>query len=184
MRRAQPADWTMVREVRLAALADAPEAFASTLARELVYPESLWRERIGTWPWFVAFRAAEPVGLVASIPEPSGEAEPATPAAERRLAGEPRATARPRLGWHLVSLWVNPEVRGAGVADLLVGAAVGQARAEAAARVTLWVAVGNARARAFYLRMGFAPTGRQQVYRRAGAADLDEVEYCRDLPGS
>jgi hypothetical protein len=50
--------------------------------------------------------------------------------------------------------------------------------------VTLWVAAGNARARGFYERMGFRPTGIQQIYQRVGAADLDEEELALDLAGA
>ncbi len=68
------------------------------------------------------------------------------------------------------------------MADLLVGAVMDYAAAAVGApRVTLWVATGNARARAFYRRMGFTPTGRQQVYPRDGAAPLDEEELARPV---
>jgi ribosomal protein S18 acetylase RimI-like enzyme len=50
--------------------------------------------------------------------------------------------------------------------------------------VTLWVAPGNARARGFYERMGFRPTGNQSIYRRADATALDEEELALDLPGA
>jgi ribosomal protein S18 acetylase RimI-like enzyme len=170
VRRARPDEWATVRDVRLAALADAPDAFASTLSRELGRTEPQWRSRIGTWPWFLAWRAGTPAGLVAAVPD-----QPASgpPAADR--------PARYRQGWHLVSMWVSPQVRGTGVAELLVGAVVDHAGAAGASRITLWVALGNARARAFYLRMGFAPTGRLQSYPRDGADALDEEELARPV---
>ena len=68
-----------------------------------------------------------------------------------------------------------------GVADLLIGAVMDHAELVGAPRVTLWVALGNARARAFYQRMGFTPTGRRQVYPRDGATALDEEELTRPV---
>jgi ribosomal protein S18 acetylase RimI-like enzyme len=145
----------MVRDVRLAALADAPDAFASTLAAERGQPEAEWRARIVALPWFLGFQDGEPAGLVAALPP----------------------DAVPDQVWHLVSMWVRPDARGGGLADLLVGAVTEHARRAGADRVTLWVAVGNDRARAFYRRVGFTPTGRRQLYPRSGAADLDEEEF-------
>jgi ribosomal protein S18 acetylase RimI-like enzyme len=90
----------------------------------------------------------------------------------------------PPPDWHLVSMWVRPGARGAGVADRLVGAVMAHASAAGAARVTLWVTVGNDRARAFYQRMGFVPTGRRQMYPRAGTTDLDEEELACSVDGA
>ena len=161
MHRAHPGDWATVRDVRLAALADAPDAFASTLAGEAGQPEAQWRARIADLPWFLGFRDGQPAGLIAALP--------------------PRYGPGQDPNWHLVSMWVSPDARGAGLADLLVGAVTEHARQAGADRVTLWVTVGNGRARAFYRRMGFAPTGRRQMYPRRDAADLDEEEFVRVL---
>ena len=161
MRRARPDDWATVRDLRLAALADAPDAFAATLAQEAGQPEAEWRARIGARPWFLGFRDGQPAGLIAARP--------------------PRPGAGQGQAWHLVSMWVSPDARGGGLADRLVGAVTGHASQAGAVQVTLWVAVGNERARAFYRRMGFTPTGRRQVYPRPGAAGLDEEEFACPL---
>jgi GNAT superfamily N-acetyltransferase len=127
VRRAHPDEWATVRDVRLAALADAPDAFASTLSCELARTEPQWRSRIGTWPWFLAWRSGTPAGLVAAVPDQPASGPPA--------ADPP---ARDPRGWHLVSMWVSPQVRGTGVAELLVSAIVDHAYAVGAPRITLW----------------------------------------------
>jgi len=165
IRQAQPGEWAVIRDLRLAALADAPDAFASTLSRETGQAEARWRARIAARPWFLAWHAGQPAGLVAMFPEHTEPAEQTTP------------------DWHLVSMWVRPQARGTGVAGRLVAAVLARARAAGAAQVTLWVALSNDRARAFYQRMGFVPTGRRQVYPRAGTTDLDEEEFACPLDG-
>ncbi len=178
VRRAHPDEWATVRDVRLAALADTPDAFASTLSREQARTEPQWRSRIRAWPWFLAWHAGTPAGLVAAVPDQPASGPPAAGPRTGPATGPATQGAR---GWHLVSMWVSPQARGTGVAELLVGAVVDHAGAVGAPRVTLWVVVGNARARAFYRRMGFTPTGRRQAYPRDGADPLDEEELARPV---
>src|ERR1700722_16953968 len=118
VRRAHPDEWATVRDVRLAALADAPGAFAGTLSRELDRTEPEWRSRIGAWPWFLAWRAGTAAGVVATGSDPPASA----PVPGDRPARDP-------YGWQLVSMWVSPQMRGPGVAELLVGAVVDHASA-------------------------------------------------------
>lgn len=162
VRLVQPDEWAVVRDVRLAALADAPDAFASTLGREAGLAEAEWRAWIAAWAWFLAWHEVRPAGLVAMFPEQAGQTAPPP-------------------DWHLVSMWVRPEARGVGIADRLVAAVLAHAKAAGAAQVTLWVAIGNDRARGLYQRVGFVPTGRRQMYPRAGTTDLDEEEFARTL---
>ena len=156
VRRVRPGEWALLRAVRLAALADAPAAFGSTTAREVAFGEAEWRRRATSAPNFIAWREDEPVGLVTVI--------------GRGSDGE----TGPPAEWELVSMWVSPDARGSGAADLLVSAVTEVVRAESADRLVLWVADGNARARAFYLRAGFRPTGVRQTYQRLDGSALEE----------
>ena len=104
VRRLTAADWRQLRAARLAALAEAPYAFASTLAREQQFPEETWRERAGSGRTVAAWEGTAIVGLATGFPEQTG------------------------TGWHLVGMWVAPDCRGQGIADRLVGAVCAMAR--------------------------------------------------------
>jgi GNAT superfamily N-acetyltransferase len=56
-------------------------------------------------------------------------------------------------------MWAEPEARGSGVATALVESAIDWARSRGFERIVLDVGDHNARAIAFYGRMGFEPTG-------------------------
>ena len=138
LRRLAPADWAAFREIRLAALRDAPEAFGSTAAEAQMLGEQEWRRRLVQRTVFMAEAANQRVGLVAGI----GRARP----------GEAE----------LVSMWVAPAWRGRGVGDRLVEAVLAWAAGEGFTSVRLWVANGNTRAERLYARHGFDATGRSQ----------------------
>jgi ribosomal protein S18 acetylase RimI-like enzyme len=168
IRRLAPADWQELRDARLTALEEAPDAFASTLEAEVGQGEEQWRERFAA---SVFFGAAQPghetrlVGLVGGFAEPAGHATPDD--------GEGGA-------WHLISMWVAPQARGNGIADELVTAICDVAREAGARQIALWVTDGNDRARAFYTRAGFRGTGQRQIIRH-GEPDLWEERMIRDL---
>ena len=138
-----PDEWRAWRDVRLAALADAPGAFASSLAREQAYGEADWR----TWLHperglkAVASAGTTGVGLVGAwIP------------GDRHGAVE------------LYSMWVDPAWRGRGVGDLLVTEVLGWARGNHHKRVDLWVVEGNRAAERLYERHGFRATDEYQAH--------------------
>lgn len=140
VRRVSPDDWVIYREVRLRALADSPEAFASTIERELAFPEEIWRGRLESAQSFLAWLADQPAGTVTVLScDPSND------------YGFPGAD-------HVVAMWVDPQARGHGVADRLVEAVLAQARDRGAPAVVLWVFEANERAGAFYRRVGFRAT--------------------------
>lgn len=129
-------DGPRLREVRLRALRDAPEAFGSTLEETIARPPEVWDTQVKSMPTWVAVEEADDVGMVRCAAD----------------ANRPDALL-------LLSLWVAPRVRGRGVGDALVEAVVAHARDAGARRVGLDVAEGNAHAIALYRRCGFAPTG-------------------------
>lgn len=74
---------------------------------------------------------------------------------------------------HLARLYVRPEWWGHGIGGLLYEAAIGDLRRREFAAATLWVLEGNARARSWYERLGWALTHkRKPVYPPAGIVDV------------
>jgi GNAT superfamily N-acetyltransferase len=140
VRQVTPDDWASYRPVRLAALADAPEAFSSTLEREQAFAEEAWRTRLAAAASFLAWRDDRPVGTLTVLDYDPSHGHEFTGAS------------------HLVAMWVDPQERGLGVADELVTAALGHAAEAGAPALVLWVFEANDRACAFYRRMGFRPT--------------------------
>ena len=142
VRQARAADWQALRELRLRALADAPDAFASTLEEEAALPEEVWRQWAQGGPASVDFVASEggaDIGMAAIF----------------AVADAPGRV-------HLVGMWVDPRHRRRGVARALVGEAVRWAQERQASEVILWVADHNSPARTLYERIGFRPTGERQ----------------------
>ena len=134
VRRIRPGEGPLLKRVRLAALLDTPTAFAKTHAEESTYTDDEWENRAAAWAagdggaTFFAEAGGSVVGLV--------------------------GTHRPGPA-ELVSMWVEPESRGSGVAEALVDAVVEWAGADT---LELWVTHGNDRAIAFYRRCGFVET--------------------------
>jgi ribosomal protein S18 acetylase RimI-like enzyme len=133
--RLTPDDWRVEREVRLAALAEAPYAFGSTLAETSRYDERQWRERLARQVRLVALAGDVVAGTAGFVAAGDGH-----PAAEALLVG----------------MWVRPGLRGGGVGDALVRAVVRAAADAGHGTIRLAVTPGNDRAVALYARNGFA----------------------------
>ncbi|MFF1815978.1 GNAT family N-acetyltransferase [Kribbella sp. NPDC058245] len=133
-------DWKVWRELRLAALAEAPYAFGSQLADWVDAPEEKWRARLDL-PGSrnaVAVMDGTPVGMASGVP----------------------AEAEGIVG--LISMWVAPAGRGKGVGDLLMSWVEQGARATGAHTLELAVAEGNEKAIGLYERHGYVATGSQE----------------------
>jgi ribosomal protein S18 acetylase RimI-like enzyme len=126
-------DWAILKEIRLAALKDAPTAFGVSYSTAAAYTDAQWRERAaGPHPLFLlAFLDGEAIGMIGGgVSAAIGE-------------------------YNLIAMWVRPEHRGGGAAAHLVAAIKASAAAKGHTRIVLDVAPENARAAAFYRRQGF-----------------------------
>ena len=152
IRRIDPDDWHHVRATRLAMLADTPDAYEETHATALAVGEAGWRARAARIPGWAAVSPHDGwVGRINAF----------------RDRGD---------GW-VVGVWVDPRHRGraAGVADALLDAVTDWAIGAGCTRLLLEVADATPRARAFYDRRGFRPTGRTRP------ASLDPAGREREL---
>lgn len=136
LRAITPDDWRAWRELRLAALREAPYAFGSTLAQWRDAGEARWRARLTDGPLnLIALLDGKPAGIASGTAvSPPGSVE-------------------------LISMWVAPFARGRGAGDALVGGVVQWARDQRARYVTLAVVPANAHAIRLYRRNGFSENG-------------------------
>jgi GNAT superfamily N-acetyltransferase len=133
---AEVSDWRRTRTIRIRALTDAPDAYDSTLERELAFGDGEWKQRLVRTDaaTFLASLDQIDVGIVVVA------------ATDARNAG-------------LYAVWIAPEARGKGVGDALITAALAWAYDQGFDRVTLGVGDFNTTAIALYERHGFVPTG-------------------------
>lgn len=148
IRRLAPDEGTRLRDIRLRALRDAPDAFASTYEETAAREAASWRRQLLELATWVAVVGGEDVGVVRAGPH-EGRAGP-----HESRAGDAI----------LLSMWVAPAHRGRGVGEALIATAVEWARAEGFDRLVLEVVDSNAPALALYERLGFAPTGRTSAF--------------------
>ena len=139
--RATGADWERVRAVRLAALAESPDSFSRCLDEERSRPQSWWVDRLSS---------DQATTFIHDHEHPSGIISLAS-------YGEP-----PDCG--IYSVWVSPAVRGAGLSDQLVTAAIDHARDMKFTRILLDVGASNRPAISLYERHGFLPTGATSTF--------------------
>ena len=151
-------DWEALRDIRLEALRNAPEAFGSTYEREAEFAEADWQRRISRGGNFLGYlpeaSATEPVGLIGGYQEDPDTVE-------------------------LVSMYVRPQARGRGVGEALIATVINWAATRNAASVHLWVTETNKPARLLYERCGFTPTPERQPLPSNPA--LDEIAMSRPL---
>jgi len=142
-------DATRLRSIRLEALSDTPEAFGSSYADEVTRDDAQWREVAGRWTFFLAEDHDEVVGMASGGHR---DDHPGT--------------------WWLFAMYVTPRLRGTGAAEQLVASVEQWARSEGAGELHLAVTDPVARARAFYAKLGYLPTGDVEVLHRDPAVRL------------
>jgi len=158
VRRAEIADVPVLKALRIEALTTEPDAFGSTLEREIHRTEGDWRRWIAPNPTFLLEADGQPRGMVAGVQEP-----------------EDASTV------NLMAMWAHPEARGTGAAASLIAAVTQWAGAIGATQVRLKVVEANLRARRCYERCGFRTTGRHSVREKDGAIEL-EMSLLLDRP--
>jgi len=125
-------DWMVLRQVRLAALLDAPTAFGVSYKTAAGDSSEQWKQRASSTgsEFWLAFQQGKPVGMVGAV----------VSEAKR---------------FNLIGMWVEPATRGSGIAKKLVDTVKARASERGFDGVFLDVAPENAIASRFYLKQGF-----------------------------
>ena len=135
-------EWKTYKDLRLGALADSPDAFGSTLAREKDRQDADWCARLAS-----GIASLGDLPLVAEIlGEPIG------------LAWGRIESSNPDVA-NLYQMWVAPNSRGVGAGRMLLDAVIAWARAANVSHLALAVTCGDSAARRLYERAGFKPVG-------------------------
>jgi GNAT superfamily N-acetyltransferase len=149
----------LLREIRLRALADAPDAFVARWETEAAEPREAWDER-------AAKSEAGAVSIVFVAMDKN---------AARGMAGGFRSTDD-TSAVTLWGMWVEPNLRRHGVGERLVNAIRGWASARGAARIELCVLDGADAAASLYRGLGFVTTDhRRGVDRDSGLRQVAMV---------
>ena len=160
-----PDDAEAYRPLRLAALQDAPSAFASSYEEEVARDPAATRERLRAGPDSVTFGAFRDGHLVGTS----------------TIVRQPRRKERHKA--YLVGMYVDPGARRAGIGRALVAAVLERARSMPGLRqVLLGVEAGNAAARALYEGFGFEAFGYEREALIVDGIAYDEVHMVRFLP--
>jgi GNAT superfamily N-acetyltransferase len=137
VRRITAADWRLLRELRLASLSDAPEAFGQTHENASREPDAEWQSAARASAsgdrraWFFARdEIGADVGIV-------------------------QARRRPPHDCLVFSMWVAPSARRTGAGRILLDAVEDWSRDWGARRIVLWVFGTNEGAQRFYESIGF-----------------------------
>ncbi len=138
IRQIQVDEWLLLKEVRLAALEDSPDAFATKLEQAVKNPDEYWKTRSrdgaeGEKEFCVlAIDDDEPIGMAIGWPDKDDP-----------------------LIIYLISMWVDPSHRGSQVAMSLLDKIFEWAVDRGASSILAGVMPANSRALAFYTKLGF-----------------------------
>lgn len=129
-------DWRLLKQVRLAALLDAPTAFGVSYTTAAGYDSDQWKQRASceSTEFWLAFQEGQPIGMVG-------------------------ATVSESNRFNLIGMWVEPAARGSGIAKQLVDVVKARSSARGFDGVFLDVSPANTTASSFYLKQGFVFLG-------------------------
>ena len=141
-------EWTIYKDLRLAALAESPDAFGSTFAKETQRTDAEWASRL-----FVGIRSHWDFPALAEIDNsPIG------------LAWGRIEESNPALA-NLYQVWVSPAYRRLGAGQRLLEAVISWAIGKQADYLELSVTCGDTPATRLYTRAGFVPVGQPEPIR-------------------
>jgi ribosomal protein S18 acetylase RimI-like enzyme len=150
-----PADWQILRDLRLKALAESPESFLGDLPAERTYDEKHWRQELAHNVWMVATLGTRNIGLA-------------------------KLNVQSDDGMHLEALWVDPKERRRGVGTSLVAALEKIAARRGTPQLKLWIFTENDLARQFYRHIDYGETTLVQPIKANNRLRL-EAEYQKRL---
>lgn len=165
IRELEPHEWQLLRELRLAALQDAPTAFGSTYAAECDLTDAQWQDRAKLWTAsgrstaFIALAGDNGVGLVSVTLD----------------ADSPPTNRLTRV----YSMWVAPSARSQGVGRALMTHVLAWAERMHSPTTKLHVTSTNTAAVNLYQSIGFSPTGHREPHR--AYPDLEMLEMSKPL---
>jgi ribosomal protein S18 acetylase RimI-like enzyme len=159
IRRLEPGDAALFREIRLEALRKNPEAFGNTLEAESARALSLFSERLRDSEMLGAFEGSEIVGIAGLL-----------------VGTGPKETHKGTL----VSMYVRQEARSRGVGHRLVEAVIDRAR-QRVELIQLAVVSDNESARRLYDRLGFVQYGVEKKSLKQDGHYYDEILMAKEL---
>lgn len=160
----EPAEWRTLREMRLAALHDAPHAFVNSWAREWRMGSAEWLGRFHTRTWVVARHGAQVVGIACLAP-PDLDAP---------------------LSFFVESVWVRFSYRRHGVLRQMLDELERLGTEVGATDLRLWVLDTNESAQWAYTKLGFSPliVGQDTAKRNEDGSFVKEWLMSRPLPSA
>jgi GNAT superfamily N-acetyltransferase len=167
VRPARPDDLAVISDIRVRGWQQAyrgivPQPYLDGMRPEVdAVRRRAWLDRRPEDPRrdYVAERAGRPVGWAATGPYRDDDCPAPKPG-----CGE------------IYAIYVDPAHWRGGIGRVLITRALADLAAAGQTPVLLWVLAGNAPAREFYQRVGFAPDGGEHFY-EVGGARLAEVRY-------
>jgi ribosomal protein S18 acetylase RimI-like enzyme len=150
LRTITPETALIFKAVRLRALRDSPQAFSSTYAKESALPDKEWIKRSERW------KGDSAIGYLAMAEPGDGEACGLVACYAEKDGDTPRG--------HVISMWVDPAFRRAGVGKMLIDALKNWARSRSLEELNLMVTSVNRSAIDFYEHIGFRMSGKIGPY--------------------